>query len=283
MLSVLTLILMTTAAAPTSTIAVTPVRGSLDPELTIDIEESARDALLEHAKKYGLMVMRHQTMAKRMAALTPPHSPCSSVECDLELATKLKTDYLVSMKAMKIDGEYIVILKILRTLPAKQISTNTIRTSVFGDLLTRVYSTTTKMMTESLIPQRDKKQMGPVIQQTTMRVYRNKLSFGVLFNCTLYNTRLDCKQGGLSFFASKKSKKKVMHVPFSKVSSIFDDDEGFGLQLNSGKKYFFRIAAPVGQNKTDFELEMERSRRQESLRTFQHNFKQALELYNKTR
>jgi hypothetical protein len=262
-------------------IVVTPVQGESAGAMAIEIEEALRQGALVGAKDRGALVMTRKTMEARFVSSAQQLTaagvvlPCKSPECDAKTTATLEADYALSSKLVKVDDNYLLLVKLLRAKDGGQlVGSTTIENKTIGGVLGAAPATAEKLLLDFLTAPK------PVLDTAAVRkrghIYVGKAgTWGASYSdCSLYIDRLECTTDELF------GRGRTTTINFSEVASVAAGDDAVLLQMTWNLQYELTMYATKTERQDGIvAVELERQRHRETVVDWQTAVQQAYAAY----
>jgi TolB-like protein len=123
------------AASPAARrVAVLEFQGrAIDDEARMTLSDAVRSGVLEASRGRDLLVMTRENMAAMLKEMGKPD--CSEGDCEVETARNIGADYVLSGEIARIEGTYVVVLKLHECDDGRLLSTATARGKTQLDLI----------------------------------------------------------------------------------------------------------------------------------------------------
>jgi TolB-like protein len=123
------------AASPAARrVAVLEFQGrAVDDEARMTLSDAVRGGVLDAARGRDLLVMTRENMAALLKEMGKPD--CSEGDCEVETARNIGADYVLSGEIARIEGTYVVTLKLHESDDGRLLSTATARGPTQLDLI----------------------------------------------------------------------------------------------------------------------------------------------------
>ena len=123
------------AASPAARrVAVLEFQGrAIDDEARMTLSDSVRSGVLDASRGRDLLVMTRENMAALLKEMGKPD--CSEGDCEVETARNIGADYVLSGEIARIEGTYVVVLKLHECDDGRLLSTATARGQTQLDLI----------------------------------------------------------------------------------------------------------------------------------------------------
>ena len=123
-----------TASPAARRVAVLEFQGrAVDDEARMTLSDSVRSGVLDASRGRDLLVMTRENMAAMLKEMGKPD--CSEGDCEVETARNIGADYVLSGEIARIEGTYVVVLKLHACDDGRLLSTATARGKTQLDLI----------------------------------------------------------------------------------------------------------------------------------------------------
>ncbi|MCC7109863.1 MAG: hypothetical protein IT382_11280 [Deltaproteobacteria bacterium] len=222
-------------------VAVTPPQGEGLEAIQADLEEAVRAGVLERAPALELLVMSHATMLAQMKALNIAQEPCAAVECDVAHARQMGTELVVSSKVARLDGDAVLVLKLLSTADGKLVAQKMLTAPKTAALLDGAQALAVTLVDAGLAgAARHAADATRLIRTGYVAVLEDGDLMAMPHNCSLYGDRLACRQASIALGTPE-----AIDVVLKDVASVFAAQHGVGIALRNGRTYKLVPRAPL--------------------------------------
>ena len=115
-----------TASPAARRVAVLEFQGrAIDDEARMTLSDAVRSGVLDASRGRDLLVMTRENMAALLKEMGKPD--CSEGDCEVETARNIGADYVLSGEIARIEGTYVVVLKLHKCDDGRLLSTATAR------------------------------------------------------------------------------------------------------------------------------------------------------------
>jgi len=122
------------ASPATRRVAVLEFQGrAIDDEARMTLSDAVRSGVLDASRGRDLLVMTRENMAAMLKEMGKPD--CSEGDCEVETARNIGADYVLSGEIARIEGTYVVVLKLHGCDDGRLLSTATARGRTQLDLI----------------------------------------------------------------------------------------------------------------------------------------------------
>jgi len=263
-----------------SRVVVTPVQGESAGAMAVEIEEALRQGALIGAKDRGALVMTRKTMEGRFvssaAQLTAAGVvlPCKSPECDATTTATLDADYALSSKLVKVDDNYLLLVKLLRAKDGSLSGSTTIENKTIGGVLGAAPAVAEKLLRDSLTAPKPVLDTAAIRKRGHIVVGKAGTWGGSYSDCSLHIDRLECTTAEL--FGNGRT----TAIKFSDVASVAAGDDAVLLQMTWNLQYKLTMYATKTEKEDGLlAVELERQRNHTTVVEWQTAVQQAYAAY----
>jgi hypothetical protein len=265
-------------------VVVTPVQGDAARDMAIEIEEAMRQGAIQTAKDRSLLVMTRKTMETKLLEFADTLKaagvslPCKTPECDATTATSLGADLALSSKLVKVDDNYVLLLKLVGDGGALKGST-AIEQKTLGGMLAAAPGAAQKLLADNLVAAKPPLDTRAIRKRGYLVIGRAGDLFGGSYaDCELYVDRLSCQHTGLF------SDNKTELIRFSDVANVAAGDDEVLLQMtwNLQQRLSMVITKTQEQHGT-LAVELERQRNRQAIAEWRIAIEQAFAEFKKSK
>lgn len=268
------------SASAQSRVVVTPVQGDSAGAMAVEIEEALRQGALVGAKDRGALVMTRKTMEERFVSSAKQLTaagvvlPCKSPECDATTTATLEADYALSSKLVKVDDNYLLLVKLLRAKDGSLSASTTLENKTIGGVLGAAPAAAEKLVRDSLTAPKPVLDTAAIRKRGHVVVGKAGSWGGSYSDCALHIDRLECRNAEL--FGSGRT----TAIKFSDVVSVTAGDDAVLLQMSWDLQYKLTMFVTKTEKKEGLvAVELERQRNHEAIVEWQMAVQQAFAAY----